>query len=73
MDAQNEKFSTMLKGFQEIIKESPAVEKVKDNLLGLKTVASNDVVMNGRQREAIVARCDNYLNGRYGSTARLSH
>lgn len=61
-------FSYMMMDFNETVKEMPEISKVKDKLLNLKKDAINNIELNGRQRESITARVDNYLNGTYGKT-----
>ena len=60
------KWNSMLEMFKKIIEKDPAPEKVKDKLLELKKAAINTHHLTERQKEGILARCDNYLNGTYG-------
>lgn len=66
-------FSAMLKTFHTIIAGEPAAEKVKAKLTSLKQEASINNELNIRQKEAVIARCDNYINGDYGKTKIASN
>lgn len=59
---------TMISTFNELVKESPSIESVREDLLQLRDMAKNNNLLNFRQTEAIVARCENYLAGKYGNT-----
>jgi hypothetical protein len=64
------KFSSLLDVFHGIIKGDPSADKVKKALAELKETAKNSPELNGRQVEAIVARCDNYIKGEYGKSKK---
>jgi hypothetical protein len=69
-------FSYMLMDFKEMIENDPPAEKIAEKLFKLKEDAKINPELNLRQREAIISRCDNYLNGTYGKTKteeNLSH
>ena len=66
-------FSILLKGFNELAEGMPPIEKVKSGLLELKNAAKNSMELTYRQKDAIVARVDNYLAGTYGNTKKAEH
>ena len=66
-------FSYMLMDFHEMIADAPAMSKIEDKLLGLRKDAEINPELNLRQKEAIIARIDNYINGTYGNTKRPEH
>jgi len=57
---------SMLNVFAETIKGNPPVEDVKEDLEQLMEEAKNTFLLTGAQKDAIVARCRNYINGTYG-------
>lgn len=57
---------SMLDTFSETIKGNPSVDKVKGDLMSLIEVASNTTYLKMAQKDAIIARCRNYINGSYG-------
>ena len=61
-----EKWVSMLKVFNTIIKDNPPVEKVKKSLEDLIQSASITPLLTGAQKDGIVSRCQNYMNGTYG-------
>lgn len=70
------KWKTLLKVFHDIIESEPPAEKVAEELKSLKELAKRSQELTARQIDAIVARCDNYMNGTYGNTKskeNLSH
>ncbi len=66
-------FALMLKDFHRIIENEPPAEKVKKELISLREKASKDAGLNIRQKDAIIARCDNYMKGEYGNTKTEVH
>lgn len=64
------KWKAMLEMFEKIIKGDPPVEKVKDKLLELRAAVINSNLLTERQKEALMARCDNYVTGNYGKDAK---
>lgn len=72
-DPGNAKFRILLRGFEQIIKGDPKPEDVKEILEELKTKAKTASDLTGRQIEAIVDRCNNYMAGDYGKTKRPEH
>lgn len=70
--AQDE-FTLLLKAFNSIVNNLPPFEKVKKELLKIKEQANRSSELNYRQKDAIVIRCDNYVNGNYGNTKRPEH
>lgn len=61
----NEKFRTMLRAFNSLIKDQPAASKVKEELQKMQSEAMKSN-LTSRQISAIYERCANYLNGSYG-------
>lgn len=57
---------SMLGAFETIIEKKPQPEKVKDNLMSLSEAATLSARLTGAQKDGIVARCRNYMNGSYG-------
>lgn len=66
-DTQNDTFDTLLREFYVLVEGAPPVSTIKEALLALKSkaIASN---INGRQKEAVATRCDNYILGNYGKS-----
>lgn len=58
----------LIKQFHTIIDNEPPPEKVKDKLLELKTKATNNPNLTGRQTEALISRCNNYIEGVWGKS-----
>lgn len=67
------KFTALLNEFHAIIEGGPTPEKAKHRLDLLKEKAKTTPELNGRQTEAIFARCDNYINGEYGNTKKANN
>ena len=65
----NLNFQKLLDKFHALIKDEPSVSKVKEDLDKLKEEAVN-AFLTFNQKDAIIARCDNYINGVYGSTSK---
>ena len=65
-------FKSMLRAFEKIIENDPPPAKVKPQLLELAS-SSGTAPLTARQAEAVYGRCMHYINGTYGSTAKLSH
>lgn len=65
-----DQFTLLLRKFNKLVENMPPLDKIKTKLLEIKQEAINNHELNGRQREAITARCDNYIKGEYGSTSR---
>jgi hypothetical protein len=63
-------FEILLRGFNETVKDMPPVKKVEKELLELRATAVISHELNFRQRDAITARVDNYINGEYGSNLK---
>lgn len=57
---------SMLDTFAETIKGNPPVEKVRGDLEAIMEAAKNTFYLTGPQKDAIVTRCRNYINGVYG-------
>lgn len=62
----NNKWASMLKTFKKTVEDSPKAEKVKEILEQLKEAALNTNHLTPRQKEGIIDRCNNYLDGSYG-------
>lgn len=67
------KWKTLLKVFHDIIESEPTAEKVSEELKSLKEMAIKSTELTVRQIDAIVARCDDYMNGNYGNTKNKEH
>lgn len=65
MSTRNE-FAFVCKEFTDLTKDNPPINKVQGDLQDMIDAAKNSAEMNYRQKEAIIARCENYLNGTYG-------
>lgn len=68
-EMRTNEWRTMLKAFDALTEKKPPVEKVKEDLLGLKEAAMNSARLTGAQKDGIVARCNNYINGTFGTGA----
>lgn len=66
MEITTDPFVLFLRDFNELIKDQPPIKDVKNKLCEIKASVLNAHSMTGRQVEALVERCDNYLNGSYG-------
>lgn len=66
------KWKSLLEMLFKIIEKDPAPEKVKDKLLELKEVAANSNHLTERQKNGIMSRCDNYINGTFGKDSKKS-
>lgn len=67
-----DEFQVLLDGFKEAIKDEPSTEKVKPTLEKLKEGAKLSATLTLAQKDAILARCDNYLAGTYKIAPALS-
>ncbi len=65
-------FSILLKRFNKLVQSFPKVDDIKTDLESIKEDAIKAVDLTGRQREAVVARVNNYLDGTYASTSRFN-
>lgn len=63
-------FTILLRGFDEIIKDYPPIPKVENALNDLIEGAKLDNDLTFWQKDAIIARCKNYLHGEYGDQVR---
>lgn len=63
-------FSILLRGFDEIIIGYPPIEKVKNSLNELIEGATLDNELTFWQKDAVIARCKNYLQGEYGEQVK---
>lgn len=61
-------FQKMLSKFNRIIENDPPASKVENDLIKLSEFAKNSIHLNLRQKDAVMARCSNYINGTYGRT-----
>ena len=57
---------SMLSAFETIIEKKPSPEKAKDSLMSLSEAATLSARLTGHQKDGIVTRCRNYMNGSYG-------
>ena len=60
----------LLKVFHLTIENYPDPESIKQELIDIKEAAKVAKNLTFHQVSAIVARCDNYMNGEYGNTKR---
>ena len=61
-------FSYMLVEFNEMVQEMPPIKIIEEPLLTLRAQAETSNELNSRQKDAIIVRVDNYLNGTYGKS-----
>lgn len=61
-------FEFLLMLFNDLVKEMPPKEKIKKELLELKARTNKSDDLNLRQKEAVIARIDNYLTDNYGNS-----
>ncbi len=59
-------FQAFLSHFNELVKDNPSVASIKSELAQIREDAAINPELNLRQKEAIIARVDNYINGTYG-------
>lgn len=62
----NNNFDAFLRVFHKVENERP--KDYKEQLEVLKNSVQNTIQLTGRQREAIIDRCDNVIKGIYGKT-----
>lgn len=60
-------FQLILAEFNNLVLEQPPIKEVKAQLEKIRVKADNPE-LNYRQKEAVIARVDNYLNGTYGTS-----
>ena len=65
-----DEFTIMLRAFNKMVESMPKAESIKNELLELKQSAESSAELNYRQKDAIVARVNNYLKGDYGNTKK---
>jgi hypothetical protein len=63
-------FQVLLNGFKDAIKDNPPAKQVEDELKSMIEIASNDNELTFWQKDAIIARCKNYISGTYGSSSK---
>lgn len=63
-----DEFTLLLRAFNSLVIGLPPREQIKQELDDLKASAETSVELNLRQKDAIIVRCNNYLNGTYGKT-----
>lgn len=61
-------FDFLLIDFNKLVENNSPRQKVEKQLMELKEKAENMSALSFRQKEAIIVRCTNYLNGTYGNT-----
>ncbi len=66
-------WKAMLKMFHSITENNPKPQAVKESLLELKEAAKISARLTPKQVDGIMGRCDHYIAGTYGSTARAAH
>lgn len=59
-------FSGLLKEFNDLVDSSPSVKSIESQLKSISEAANLSHELNSNQKNAIIARVDNYLNGKYG-------
>jgi hypothetical protein len=69
-DLKLDSFQILLNGFKDAIKDNPPAQQVEEELKSMIEVASLDNELTFWQKDAIIARCKNYLSGNYGSTSK---
>jgi hypothetical protein len=69
-DITPDAFTLSLRVFNKLIAGTPPPEKVKKELSAIKKKAEHDPELNYRQKDAVIVRCDNYLNGTHGNTKK---
>lgn len=69
-DQCNLKWKALLKIFHGIKMDASDAKKKYEQL---KELAAADGTMTPRQKEGIMARCDNAINGSYGKSKRPEH
>ena len=57
--SMQEEFDVLLNAFNKVIKDSPAVSKVKVELEDLIKAVEGSPTLNIRKKDAIIARCEN--------------
>lgn len=62
------KWQELLGKFKKLIEKWPPPEKIKTELSELVTLAINAAHLTPRQKDGIITRCNNYMNGEYGNT-----
>lgn len=65
----NSNWDAMLKMFHQLVNQ----KAIKDEYEALKGLAKNTIALTPRQREGIIERCNNVINGEYGHTKKSSH
>lgn len=63
-------FTILLRGFDEIITDYPPIPKVEKSLTDLIEGATLDNDLSFWQKDAVIARCKNYLKGEYGDQVK---
>lgn len=64
----SDEFTLLLRTFNRLVDGNPTPKSISQELEDLKASAETSVELNARQKEAIINRCDNYINGIYGNT-----
>jgi len=65
-------FDVLLRKFNKLIDNAPSVNSVKKELNEISELAKQNHILNFWQKDAILKRCDNYINGSYCSTSKLN-
>lgn len=63
-----DEFTIILRAFNNMVVNNPKPDTIKSQLIELKESAESSIELNSRQKEAIMARINNYFDGTYGKT-----
>lgn len=63
-----DEFTILLRAFNKLVENNPKPDNIKTELQDLKDSAESSYELNSRQKDAIIARVKNYINGTYGKT-----
>lgn len=67
-----DQFSVLLKKFNDLVKNTPPIDKVRPKLAEIKKETLLATELTERQQAAIIDRCNNYLNGDYAGQKEIS-
>ena len=65
-------FTELLNEFNKLVEGNPTIKLVADKLGSIKIEAVSSNLINSRQKEAIIARVNNYISGIYGKSKTIS-
>ena len=63
-------FTELLKDFNLLVADNTPAKAIADKLNYIKTEASSSNIINSRQKEAIIARVNNYINNNWGKKSK---